>query len=134
MRPQTLIGLDHDNRVRLVVETNAQGMTLGGRKCVLIIGVNNHCAIPAIFVIGAALVAIAGVLVSAYYGLAHYYMRFMLGLKAFSAAVLGGIGNIAGATLGKLLGIIEALGAGSIGGFTGGFLGSHYQDVLPASS
>ena len=47
-------------------------------------------------------------MVSAYYGLAHYYMGFLLGLKAFSAAVLGGIGNLAGAMLGGLLlGVIE---------------------------
>jgi len=93
--------------------------------------VNVDRVISATFIIGAAIAAIAGVMVSAYYGLAHYYMGFMLGLKAFSAAVLGGIGNIAGAMLGGLLlGVIEALGAGYIGDLTGGFLGSHYQDVF----
>ncbi|MBC7685066.1 MAG: branched-chain amino acid ABC transporter permease, partial [Bdellovibrionales bacterium] len=49
----------------------------------------------------------------------------------FSAAVLGGIGNIYGAMIGGiLLGLIEALGAGYIGDLTGGFLGSHYQDIF----
>jgi branched-chain amino acid transport system permease protein len=82
-------------------------------------------------VIGSALAAVAGVMVSAYYGLGHYYMGFLLGLKAFSAAVLGGIGNLAGAVLGGLLlGVIESFGAGYIGPLTGGFLGSHYQDVF----
>jgi branched-chain amino acid transport system permease protein len=96
-----------------------------------LMGVNINRIIAITFVIGSALAAVAGVMVSAYYGLAHYYMGFMLGLKAFSAAVLGGIGNIAGAMLGGLLlGVIESLGAGYIGPLTGGFLGSHYQDVF----
>jgi branched-chain amino acid transport system permease protein len=96
-----------------------------------LMGINPNFIISVTFIIGAALAALAGMLVSAYYGLAHYYMGFLLGLKAFSAAVLGGIGNIAGAMLGGLLlGIIESLGAGYIGDLTGGFLGSNYQDVF----
>jgi branched-chain amino acid transport system permease protein len=70
-------------------------------------------------VIGSALAAVAGVLVSSNYGVAHYYMGFMLGLKAFTAAVLGGIGNLGGAMLGGLLlGLIESLGGGYIGQIT----------------
>jgi len=70
-------------------------------------------------------------MVSTYYGVSHYTMGFMLGLKAFTAAVLGGIGNLAGAMLGGvLLGVIEALGSGYIGDLTGGFMGSNYQDVF----
>lgn len=109
----------------------AMRATAQSKEVAMLMGVDIDRVISATFVIGAALAAIAGVMVSAYYGLAHYYMGFMLGLKAFSAAVLGGIGNIAGAMLGGLLlGVIEALGAGYIGDLTGGFLGSHYQDVF----
>jgi branched-chain amino acid transport system permease protein len=58
-------------------------------------------------------------------------MGFIPGLKAFTAAVLGGIGNLAGAMLGgMLLGLIEALGAGYVGDLTGGVFGSNYQDVF----
>jgi branched-chain amino acid transport system permease protein len=96
-----------------------------------LMGVNINNVIAVTFVIGSALAAVAGIMVSAYYGIAHYFMGFMLGLKAFTAAVLGGIGNIAGAMLGGvLLGVIESLAAGYIGPLTGGFLGSHYQDVF----
>jgi branched-chain amino acid transport system permease protein len=109
----------------------AMRATAQSREVAELMGVNVNGVISATFIIGSALAAVAGVMVSAYYGLAHYYMGFMLGLKAFSAAVLGGIGNIAGAMVGGLLlGVIEALGAGYIGDLTGGFMGSNYQDVF----
>jgi branched-chain amino acid transport system permease protein len=96
-----------------------------------LMGVNVNWVIAITFVIGSGLGAVAGVMNAAYYGLAHYYMGATLGLKAFSAAVLGGIGNLKGAMLGGLLlGMIESLGAGYIGDLTGGFLGSQYQDVF----
>lgn len=96
-----------------------------------LMGVNINQVIALTFVLGSALGAVAGVMVGANYAIAHYHMGFMLGLKAFTAAVLGGIGNLPGAMLGGiLLGLIESLGAGYIGDLTGGFLGSHYQDVF----
>ncbi len=96
-----------------------------------LMGVNVNSIISLTFVIGAALAAVAGVLVSANYSVAHYSMGFILGLKAFTAAVLGGIGNMAGAMVGGiLLGLIESIGAGYISDITGGFMGSHYQDVF----
>lgn len=118
--------LIHQTPLGRAMRATAQSRDIAG-----LMGINVNVTISATFVIGAALAAVAGVMVSAYYGLAHYYMGFMLGLKAFTAAVLGGIGNVAGAALGGLLlGIIESLGAGYIGPLTGGFLGSHYQDVF----
>ncbi|HEX4880341.1 MAG TPA: branched-chain amino acid ABC transporter permease [Limnobacter sp.] len=96
-----------------------------------LMGINPNHIISATFVIGAALAGVAGVMVAANYAVAHFYMGFLPGLKAFTAAVLGGIGNIYGAMLGGLLlGIVESLGAGYLGTLTGGFLGSHYQDIF----
>src|SRR4029453_5285883 len=84
-----------------------------------LMGIDTDRVIAAPFSIGAALGAVAGVLFGTYYGVAQYTMGSILGLKAFSAAVLGGIGNIPGAMLGGvLLGVLEALGAGYIGDFT----------------
>lgn len=114
------------SRLGRAMRATAQSPQIAG-----LMGVNANTVISLTFIIGSALAAVAGVMVSAYYGLAHYYMGFLLGLKAFSAAVLGGIGNLTGAVLGGLLlGVIESLGAGYIGDITGGFLGSHYQDVF----
>ena len=121
-----LLVLIRRTRLGRAMRATAQAQDIAG-----LMGINVNTIISLTFVIGAALAAVAGVMVSAYYGLAHYHMGFMLGLKAFTAAVLGGIGNIAGAMLGGLLlGVIESLGAGYIGPLTGGFLGSHYQDVF----
>jgi branched-chain amino acid transport system permease protein len=96
-----------------------------------LMGIDIDRIIAFTFVVGAALGAIAGVMVGTYYGVAHYSMGSLLGLKAFSAAVLGGIGNLAGAMLGGiLLGIVEALTAGYIGDLTNNVFGSNYQDVF----
>lgn len=96
-----------------------------------LMGVNINRVIASAFVIGSAMGALAGVIVGDYYETTHYQMGFLLGLKAFTAAVLGGIGNLGGAMLGGiLLGLIEALGAGYIGDLTNDFLGSHYQDIF----
>jgi branched-chain amino acid transport system permease protein len=116
------------NRTRL---GRAMRATAENPAIAALMGVDANRIIALTFVIGSALAALAGVLVSANYGIAHYNMGFILGLKAFTAAVLGGIGNLAGAMVGGvLLGVIEALGAGYIGDLTGGVLGSHYQDVF----
>jgi branched-chain amino acid transport system permease protein len=96
-----------------------------------LMGINVNRIISLTFLIGGAMGGAAGVLFGVQYGLINPYTGFIPGLKAFTAAVLGGIGNIPGAMLGGLLlGLIKSLGAGYIGPLTGGFLGSHYQDVL----
>ncbi|MES2090390.1 MAG: branched-chain amino acid ABC transporter permease [Pseudomonadota bacterium] len=96
-----------------------------------LMGVQPDRVISATFVIGAALAALAGVMWAANYGSVQHTMGFLPGIKAFTAAVFGGIGNLPGAMLGGvLLGIIESMGAGYIGDLTGGVLGSNYQDIF----
>jgi branched-chain amino acid transport system permease protein len=139
--------LVYRTRLGTAMRATAQNPQVAG-----LMGVDINRVIAATFLIGAALGAVAGVLFGTYYGVAQYTMGSILGLKAFSAAVLGGIGNVPGAMLGGvLLGIVEALGAGYIGDFTdlcayswlatalgercadgGNFVlaGSNYQDVF----
>jgi len=96
-----------------------------------LMGVKPDVVISATFVIGAVLAAIAGVMYASNYGTAQHAMGFLPGLKAFTAAVFGGIGNLAGAVVGAiLLGLLESIGAGYIGDWTGGVLGSHYSDIF----
>ena len=96
-----------------------------------LMGVKPDVVISATFVIGAILAAIAGVMYASNYGTAQHTMGFLPGLKAFTAAVFGGIGNLAGAVVGGiLLGLIESIGAGYIGALTGGVLGSNYSDIF----
>src|SRR2546428_2292083 len=138
--------LVYRTRLGTAMRATAQNPQVAG-----LMGVDINRVIAATFVIGAALGAVAGVLFGTYYGVAQYTMGSILGLKAFSAAGLGGIGHIPGAMLGGvLLGIVEALGAGYIGDFSdlcsyglfaaaleacaggGNFVlfGSNYQDVF----
>ena len=76
-------------------------------------GVDVDRTISITFIIGASLAAVAGLMVTLYYGVIDFYIGFLAGIKAFTAAVLGGIGSITGAVLGGfLIGIIEALWSG----------------------
>jgi len=142
-----LLGLVYRTKLGIAMRATSQNQQIAG-----LMGIDINRVISITFVIGAALGAVAGVMVGAYYGIAQYQMGFLLGLKAFSAAVLGGIGNLAGAMLGGLLlGLIEALGAGYVGELTNlcqlsgwsdaiaqrcvdepylALFGSNYQDVF----
>jgi branched-chain amino acid transport system permease protein len=109
-----LLLLIYRTRVGIAMRATSQNPQVAG-----LMGININSVISFTFIIGAALGAVAGVMVGSYYGIAHYQMGFLLGLKAFSAAVLGGIGNLGGAVLGGILiGLIEALGAGYMGDIT----------------
>ena len=116
------------NRTKL---GRAMRATAENPRVAALMGVKPDMVISATFVIGAALAALAGVMYAANYGSVQHSMGFLPGLKAFTAAVFGGIGNLAGAMLGGvLLGLIEALGAGYIGALTNNVLGSQYQDIF----
>ena len=109
----------------------AMRATAENPRVAALMGVKPDMVISATFVIGAVLAAIAGIMYAANYGTVQHTMGFLPGLKAFTAAVFGGIGNLAGAVVGAiLLGLIESIGSGYIGQLTGGLLGSHYTDIF----
>ncbi|MGE8317302.1 MAG: branched-chain amino acid ABC transporter permease [Comamonas sp.] len=109
----------------------AMRATAENPRVAALMGIKPDFVISATFVIGAVLAAIAGVMWASNYGTAQHTMGFLPGLKAFIAAVFGGIGNLAGAVVGAMiLGLVEAIGAGYIGTITGGVLGSQYVDIF----
>ncbi|MFN0162393.1 MAG: branched-chain amino acid ABC transporter permease [Burkholderiales bacterium] len=121
-----LLWLVYRTKLGVAMRATSQRQDIAG-----LMGVDINRVISATFVIGAALAAVAGVMIGTYYGQTQYTMGEMLGLKAFCAAVLGGIGNLAGAVLGGILmGLVEALGTGYIGDLTNNWFGSNYRDVF----
>ncbi len=99
-----------------------------------LLGINVNTPISLIFFIGPGLGAIAGMLYAGYYGIVVFSMGFIVGLKAFIAAILGGIGSIPGAVLGGFaLGILETFGAGLLPMLTHGVIGSEYRDIFAFS-
>ncbi len=99
-----------------------------------LMGINVNRIISLTFLIGGGMGGAAGVLFGVQYGLINPYTGFIPGLKAFTAAVLGGIGNIPGAMLGGLvLGLLEAFGASYLSLLTGGAFGAEYKDILAFS-
>ncbi|MEA4837882.1 MAG: branched-chain amino acid ABC transporter permease LivH [Rhodospirillaceae bacterium] len=100
----------------------AQRATQQDMTMAALLGVNVDRVISTTFVIGAALAAVAGTMVTLYYGVIDFYIGFIAGIKAFTAAVLGGIGSLPGAMLGGLLiGLIEA--------FWSAYFSIEYKDV-----
>jgi branched-chain amino acid transport system permease protein len=100
-----------------------------------LMGINVNRIISLTFLIGGAMGGAAGVLFGVQYGLINPYTGFIPGLKAFTAAVLGGIGNIPGAMLGGLvLGLLEALAASYLSLLTGGAFGAEYKDIFAFSA
>ncbi len=104
----------------------AQRATEQDKKMAALLGVNVDRTISLTFVIGAALAAVAGMMVLLYYGQIDFYIGFLAGIKAFTAAVLGGIGSLPGAMLGGLLiGLIEV--------FWSAYFSVEYKDVAAFS-
>jgi branched-chain amino acid transport system permease protein len=105
-------------RIGKAMRATQQDMTMAR-----LVGVNVDNVISMTFVIGSVLAAIGGVLVGSYIGQINFYIGFMAGVKAFTAAVIGGIGNIPGAVLGAMvLGLAES--------FAAGYVSSAYEDVF----
>lgn len=92
----------------------------------MLVGINVDTVISATFVTGSVLAAIGGLLIGSHIGQINFYIGFIAGIKAFTAAVLGGIGSIPGAVLGSfILGLTES--------FATGYVSSDYEDVFAFS-
>jgi len=105
-------------RIGKAMRATSQDRVMAG-----LVGININQVISVTFMIGSALAAVAGVMVTLYYGVAHFFMGYLAGIKAFTAAVLGGIGSIPGAMLGGfMLGLIENFGAS--------YVSSVYKDAF----
>lgn len=101
----------------------AMRATAQDRKMAMLVGVDVNRTISYTFIIGSVLAAIGGVLIASHIGRINFYIGFIAGIKAFTAAVLGGIGSIPGAVLGALiLGWTES--------FATGYVSSDYEDVF----
>jgi branched-chain amino acid transport system permease protein len=108
----------HRTRLGRAMRATAQDRTMAS-----LVGVDVDRVIAVTFAIGSVLAAVAGVMVGMYYGLVNHYIGFVAGIKAFTAAVLGGIGNVTGALLGGfLLALLES--------FWAGYVSAVYKDVF----
>jgi len=101
----------------------AMRATAQDKKMALLLGINVDRVISTTFIVGSALAALGGVLIANHIGQINFFIGFIAGIKAFTAAVLGGIGSVPGAVLGALiLGWTES--------FSTGYISSDYQDVF----
>lgn len=101
----------------------AMRATAQDKTMALLVGININQVIAVTFIIGSAMAAVGGVLISSHVGQINFYIGFIAGIKAFVAAVLGGIGSIPGAVLGSfVLGLTESFGTG--------YISSDYEDVF----
>lgn len=112
--------------LHLFIKRTTMGMamraTAQDKTMASLVGININQVISVTFVIGSALAAVAGIMIAMYYGVVNYFIGYTAGIKAFTAAVLGGIGSIPGAMFGGLiLGIVESLGAS--------YISSEYKDA-----
>lgn len=104
----------------------AMRATAQDRTMAMLVGINVNNIISATFIIGSALAALGGLLIASHIGQINFYIGFLAGIKAFTAAVLGGIGSIPGAVLGSfILGLTES--------FATGYVSSDYEDVFAFS-
>lgn len=104
----------------------AMRATAQDQKMAMLVGINVNSVISATFIIGSALAAVGGLLIASHVGQINFFIGFIAGIKAFTAAVLGGIGSIPGAVLGSfILGLTEA--------FATGYVSSDYEDVFAFS-
>jgi len=112
--------------VQMTAIGRAQRACEQDRKMAALVGVDVDRTISLTFVMGAALAAVAGLLFMIYYGVVHFNDGFVPGVKAFTAAVLGGIGSLPGAVLGGLLiGLIETMWSA--------YFSNDYKDVATFS-
>lgn len=112
--------------VRFTRLGKAMRATAQNRKMALLLGINADRIISLTFIIGSALAALGGVLIASHMGQVNFGIGFIAGMKAFTAAVLGGIGSIPGAMVGGLtLGLAES--------FTTGYFSGNYEDILAFS-
>lgn len=116
-----LTGIIKFTRIGKAMRATAQDKTMA-----MLVGINVNQVISATFIIGSALAAVGGILISSHISQIHFYIGFIAGIKAFTAAVLGGIGSIPGAVLGGIiLGMAES--------FATGYVSSDYEDVFAFS-